>query len=501
MKAQLKRLSFVLTLAVIVSLYACGGGGAGGSVVTSAVTTPSSGSTVTPAVTAPVIDENLAFKAVPIELPNLNALTGNLCDSSGAYSLVNFAFGDLNKDGRQDIVTQVYCFITPGTTYTGPTKNTLITLLSQVDGTFKLGNRDLFGTDRVDLGGYARKMKVFDINGDGYDDIAFAINKEDGRAVGTSGTSQNGMPTIMMSDSTGKYAIRTFGNADLLHHTEILATDLGVDVLFAGFNNIGLQAFRFKNDAVVNVSTQYPSNLSASSFLFLNQSQILSDFIYSDASPGMAQVLFNKSATGWQPVAKYSAPSTTVNFLTWQNLLLPAPLFDFAGRKIAGGAFPSQCLLKLFPSATPIVMAQLNGVLVDNYTPGTTVNQSALPEFNYIAGFQTTANSVALIDDVVQGQDTTKQWFQMRCADVNGDGYEDLVAEPINGFGVPQVYLNNKSGKLIAFDTTKFPHSTNRYTKGALQDLNGDGIPDLVQMSSDKNSAYFRVYLGTKYLQ
>jgi hypothetical protein len=484
MRKKTLNLTSIFFVMLGLSLHGCGGG--------------SGGSTVSP---TPTTGANTNFKSAPIELPNLVALTSDLCDSSGAYALTNIAYGDLNKDGRKDIVTQVFCFIRPGSTYSGPTKNTLITLLSQADGTFRLGNQELFGSARIDLGGTARKLKVFDINGDGYVDVAFAINKEDGRAVGSSTTSQDGLPTIMMSDSRGKYSIKTFGKADWLHHTEILATASGVDVFFAGFNNLGLQVYRFSGNTMIDVSDQYPSNLSAQSFIFLSESQILSDYIYKNANPGMAQVLLSKSTTGWSQTAEYSLPSTTVNFQTFQNLLLPAPLFDFAGRKVAGGAFPSQCLLKLSPSAAPIVLAQLNGVTVANYVPGTTINQSSLPEINYIAAFQTNANSVSLLDEVVQGQNTTKQWFQMRCADVNGDGYEDLVAETINDFGVPQVYLNNKAGKLVAFDTSLFPRNSASYAKSSLQDLDGDGIPDLIQLSSDNFSSTFRVYLGTKYLQ
>jgi citrate lyase subunit beta/citryl-CoA lyase len=105
----------------------------------------------------------------------------------------------MNGDGRQDVVAVYWCaYSFPGQDYTGPVPNTLLVYLSQPDGTYVIGNRRLFGTDTVDIGGYSNGFTVSDFNGDGRPDVGISASKEDMRARGSAGLMNWVTPQVVL---------------------------------------------------------------------------------------------------------------------------------------------------------------------------------------------------------------------------------------------------------------------------------------------------------------
>ena len=101
-------------------------------------------------------------------------------------SSTNNVFADLNKDGFPDLIFH-FCtgqnIENAGAVVTGVSPNRLVVLLSNGDGTYSDGTFTLTQSDvPIQLDGGSRKSLHHDFNGDGYQDIFFAINREDGRS-------------------------------------------------------------------------------------------------------------------------------------------------------------------------------------------------------------------------------------------------------------------------------------------------------------------------------
>jgi len=89
----------------------------------------------------------------------------------------------LNSDNLQDFIVHYWCSqpLPWGREMTTATPDALVAQVSQSDGTYKVSNEQVFGSKLYGLGGASRKFVRGDINGDGRDDFAFAMNWEDGR--------------------------------------------------------------------------------------------------------------------------------------------------------------------------------------------------------------------------------------------------------------------------------------------------------------------------------
>jgi hypothetical protein len=172
---------FVCTTALFV---ACGGGGDGASPVSAVANAPSDPTTITPIA---------LFSTTPQLLPDLKSKYDALCGTN--VSVQNAIPANLtgHTDGKKDLIFNLWCSQPPGTVTTTSTKNGIVAFIQKSDGSFIDGTRTLFGVDMVDLIGVGGDSAVFDFNGDGRDDIIFAVTGEDGRAL-PQGFSGNNRP-------------------------------------------------------------------------------------------------------------------------------------------------------------------------------------------------------------------------------------------------------------------------------------------------------------------
>jgi hypothetical protein len=125
---------------------------------------------------------------------------------------------DANNDGLNDLFIFLWCGVPEyGKVYEGPSINTLIGLLQNNDGTFRLGNQELFGKHFVELTGVVAEradMGVGDFNGDGRRDIAFVPVLEDGRQLtydSNGASSWDTNPAVLLSQPNGQYAVEVVG--------------------------------------------------------------------------------------------------------------------------------------------------------------------------------------------------------------------------------------------------------------------------------------------------
>jgi len=71
--------------------------------------------------------------------------------------------------------------------------------------------------------------------------------------------------------------------------------------------------------------------------------------------------------------------------------------------------------------------------------------------------------------------------YNIACADINQDGYADLIVAPAGGFK-PEVKVYNSNDSSVLYDLMPFPNKA-AYRSGvrvATGDVNGDGVPDII---------------------
>lgn len=440
---------------------------------------------------------NAYFASSPIITPDLSSYTTNLCINSILPWVSFITPVDLNNDGIKDLAIHIWCNVSAGSIKTDNSTDRFITLIQQANGSFSFGNKQLFGSDIVKLGATSRKVEIGDINGDGYQDIFFALNQEDGRDQNS--FVPDALTSLVVSQGNGSYKIVNLGNPDYFHSVAKADNNLGgFDIVLNGFDSKGTQAFRYSNGSFNSVNT-YPTNFGAFTNKFYPQ------LTTNSASPKMISgnvstlTLFTNSSSGqWTQSDTYNIPSLgSVPFVTWQNSTTTVNLLKIGGYNLIGTAFSESCLLTLNPKTDPVFIVNLNAnILPSNYSSGT-LYQNSLNGFNGLFGFNTSNSKLQLIDNLFSGSNyissTNNQLFD--CFDINKDGYEDIAEYPEGQ--KPILFINNRNSQLINTDTTSLPSlPLNLPIPSSLMvDIDGDGITDLLYFSKIANTESSQIYI------
>ncbi len=485
----MRKVSISMALAF---LAGCGGGGGAGS---------SSGQSSQPTVAG-------YFNSTPINLPDVSSSVANLCGSSFTPFVSLVTPIDLNNDGRPDLVLHLWCNTSSGGTLNTQTPDQLFALLQAQDGTFVNGNQLIFGQANVSIGGASRKVATGDFNGDGYLDLSYAVNEEDGRAISGNGANQAARPVVVLSRGNAQYQVMQLGTADWLHTVTVADNEVGgLDVLFQGFNGVGVQAFRYVSN-VFSAITIYPPTLSAFTFNFFPRlsTNTSSQKAISAGNTNNSLDLYIKNSGNWSVANTYSIPlGQQVPYLTWQQNLTTTNLMSFAGYDLIGTAINETCLVKLSPNVAPIVIANLNGSLLPGGYQGGTVSESGLNVFNGLIGLDTAGDTFTHLSSLFTNLETNYTGNSFDCKDINGDGYQDVAVYPNRNGGTPILYVNNKQSQLVHYDTSSFPTAPTSFGSASslLYDFNGDGVKDLLYFPknfSSNGSNAFKLHTGNRNL-
>ena len=99
----------------------------------------------------------------------------------------------------------------------------------------------------------SRKSLDHDFNADGYQDIFFAINREDGRS-GQPSETNNAFSAAILSVGNGQYEIKNLGIENWYHSIGIIPSDTGVEVWLGGYSQSSGQIFK---DATVQLASGF----------------------------------------------------------------------------------------------------------------------------------------------------------------------------------------------------------------------------------------------------
>jgi len=426
----------------------------------------------------------------------------------------------LNEDNLLDFFVHYWCSApTTGGVLTTATPDVLVALVSQSDGSYKASNEQVFGSKEYKLGGASRKYVRGDINGDGRDDFAFAMNWEDGRLAADPTTNATQL-SVLLSTTGSTYKVERLGNPNWNHAVEIVRNADSVDVVTSGFACCrNTQAFRWRSGVFSDVSTEYLSSFSsnwASAFRAIHDPttgllqhiagvatrQAPSVKEYSLSEIGIQ--LVRKNTTGFSLLSEFwKKVAFTVNWTSWQLTTGTNSVVLVNGKQYFGGAYDEICIMPPLRSGGPRFVVAKVGVAADKLgrtlVPGGHYSELDTVPAN-ILDFYEIANGVELksVTSPMVNEEIVSNYNRFECKDINGDSLPDLVAyaftrpgfnERIAERGKPTVYINNGKEQLVRADISALPgHSAGNELQSVMTDVNADGVTDLLLFGSATDS-------------
>jgi len=486
------------------------------------------------------------FDTTGYELPYPNDLFSGLCEESVPIFTSILSPVDINLDSYNDLIVHYWCGPKEFGVYIDtPVPDAVVAFKNNGDETFTIANSEVFGQEALSFGAASRKVVEADFNGDGYLDILYALNKEDGRAqAGDAGGASNESPqNILLSNGDGTYALADLGFSEWVHAVDAAQLPSGnFDAVISGFRSPDVRGFRYEGQAFQSV-TDYSSpggpvnRFGASTLKFLPEYTIGSGSTLAISDSGDCGIQVNLSSFSKASGEWLFSDKTDFNCRTIQNAyesytgeVGDLPLVTIDEQDYTGGGFGNDesCALELSPGDRPVAVVKYSAQpIAGNYEEGVVYKQGELTVENKINIFEVSDSGLALKTGVIEGHDVSTLFTFGACRDVNNDGYDDLVllqnagggGEATNTRNKPIVYLNDKENHLVKMDLEGIPeipvgdNNFDYLIHGFLADMNGDSIEDLVYYRAarsfiDSNGTLdpdmtnlIRIYLGRKNLQ
>ena len=486
------------------------------------------------------------FDTTGYELPYPNDLLSGLCEESVPIFTSILSPVDINLDSYNDLIVHYWCGPKEFGVYIDtPVPDAVVAFKNNGDETFTIANSEVFGQEVLSFGAASRKVVEADFNGDGYLDILYALNKEDGRsqAGDAAGASNEAPQSILLSNGDGTYAPADLGYSEWVHAVDAAQLPSGnFDAVISGFRSPDVRGFRYEGQAFQSV-TDYSSpggpvnRFGASTLKFLPEYTIGSGstLAISDSGDCAIQVnlsSFSKASGEWlfSDKTDFFCRSVPNAYENYTGAVGDLPLVTIDGQDYTGGGFGNDesCTLELSPGDRPVAVVKYSAQPIPgNYVEGVVYKQEELTSENKINIFEVSDSSLTLKTGVIEGHDVDTRFTFSACRDINNDGYDDLVllqnagsgGESTNTRNKPIIYLNDKENHLVKMDLEGIPeipvgdNNFDYLIHGFLADMNGDSIEDLVYYRASRSfidsngtldpdmTNLIRIYLGRKNLQ
>jgi hypothetical protein len=411
--------------------------------------------------------------------------------------------------------------------------------LSNGDGTYRDGNQEVFGEDILSLGGASRKYDRGDLNGDGRDDFAFAMNWEDGRN-GDPWEYHRASPAIILSKGETEYEVIKVGTPDWGHAVTIVEHDNGnVDALFAGFTGIGLQAYRYSSEGWLDVKDEYPPEniMSDDGFniIDIGTASWNTEFKHQDnyivatdqstnyLERGLA--LWFRENNVWSKVDQKLTPiEFFINQISWQGSEGSAAVYLVNGEYSIDYTPETMCFFedKFDDSGNTTFL----GLFATSFhkegreiIEGETYNQNNFNTSQEIKVFQIQDNKMVEIESPFNIYDNQVFANFLDCRDLNNDGYTDFSRNAFSrsyGYetprlrgGTPIININTTKGQMVEYENNQSYEMPGHellldagHGQGFPRDINGDGIEDIVVYGETMRNEFnnydgsIHIYLG-----
>jgi hypothetical protein len=480
------------------------------------------------------------FETTAYEFPHPGELIDNICEepsSISAYTSILLPI-DLNKNGSNDLLVHYWCSPKAyGQFMDAPTADALIAFKNNGDKTFSIANTEIFGSEEVKFGAATRKVVKADFNADGFMDILYALNREDGRAQSDGSTNESPQSAIL-SKGDGTYTVTDLFFEEWTHAVDAAQLPSGAyDAVISGFRGNTVKGFRYDNGAMTQIN-DYSSpggsvdRFGASTMRFFPETIAGegSKLAISDSTDCGIQVnvsVFSKDSGAWKFVNKTDFKCRTIpdSYESYTGELGDLPLVTIDGQDYTGGGYGNEesCTLELTPGDPRVAVVQFSAQPIEgNYVVGAIYEQGDLQSENRLNFYDVSNEGLSLKKNILVDEKVDDPYRINACRDINNDGYEDIVllqnaggGQQTNTRAEPIIYLNNKANQLVRLDLTGIPlvsDDDNYSVHGFLSDLNGDSIEDLVwfrqqrprmnatDLDPDRKN-FIRVHFGLKNIE
>ena len=471
-----------------------------------------------------------------------NARTITIADPLDYYSFacsepsIQFVLPvNINDDNQSDFIVHYWCDALDedgnyGISLTGPTADALVAHVSQEDGSYTVANERVFGSAYFGLGGASRKVKRGDINGDGYDDFAFAMNYEDGRN-NTDPNVCNTEPAILMSTGSGTYEVVRLGQPAWGHAVGIVNNADGtVEVLFAGFTGVSFQAFQYVNGELIDVTDTYPADAGnwANGVKPIDINGITEFIIgtwdsYDGSNPDEERLtgakLYKRSGNSWVDVDEYGIPiAFSTPQISWSGTEGTLNVYDIEGTQYFGCSFEGFEILKggLSGNDNDLIVGKMaaarpinGGAIIE----GVTYNDNDTFPVNIFRFFEFSDSGLTIIDSPIINEEIDVTLNFYTAEDITGDNYPDLVSyafttpwsnSRVTEDGKPIIYLNDGNGNLVWTDIGELPgFGVADGSQGLVNDVDNDGFIDLVLygLRANPGSGDIKIHILEGYME
>jgi len=377
---------------------------------------------------------------------------------------------DLNNDGKKDLVFNLWC--RGANDSKGPTANTIVAVVQLSDGTFSDKTKEIFGSDIVDLGGVGVNFITADLNNDGYDDIVISCSLE-----GMIYTQPQACPMVsFISDGRGHYTKSTFGMLEGDHVRLITDTNGKKQVIFTPAGGYA-EVWQYENGW---------KKITVYDWLQKNQ-VILGSTLVNKYDNGAKLEIWNLINGIWSRITEYPYLSTkTKNITVTPRVGLPynANIFTLDNNDYLdmGGLYEG-CSLKRTRNGSAEVIYSFLGRLIPGRYTGQTVTTGYSTDYN--SGFPTlklialgvTEQSKSFNHVTLATIELDNNYYHMECEDLNGDGLDDIIIRN-TGF-YPVIFINDGNGNFKKIDSMFLPKKP--YGSSEIYvDIDGDGVKDLL---------------------
>lgn len=477
----MKKLCLISALA----LTGCGGGGGSTQPATSVTSAP---------VTPTVSQEVAYYREIKNAIPSLSIYYERTCGPKANSFLVPAA--DFNKDNRKDLLIVLWCETAIwGTVSNDPVKNTLISLVQNSDGTYRLGNQELFGKSFVELSGLVAEgvdVAIGDFNGDKVPDVVFSTTLEDGRlSISNNGVhSYDSYLDVMMSQPDNSYKIERLKDR-ATHNEVILIKGKERDSFTSNAYILNYQNSNWSKSLI-----NYPLEYNIPQGKPIDKSGIFLD------SNVVTQAIRDKKSFGWQlgsitngsfNIADSLILSSVREVMVYGNTTAGDQvefLTIIDDVEYLGSAYNSACVIS--EGTDTYIAAEFQAIkLPEKYTGqklqwSNSPNQPGNVSFdNFITQVHVYKISNGKITkvDVPLLKNNIKTSHYINCADVNGDNKKDII---VYRWGHKQeksvIYLNNNNVSFTEVSGNKLPEILSVYHGHHVMfsDLNSDNRTEII---------------------
>jgi hypothetical protein len=449
--------------------------------------------------------DNYASSTVNILLNNggPTILTPGTAVSSGGSSPYYMSVGDFNGDGKLDVVSCNFGSSTVGILFG--------------NGLGGLGPAAAYGLGASN----GLSVGVGDFNGDGKPDLAVA-------AYGSGGYS------ILLNSGTGTFPTATFTSLGLSNTYDVAVADFNgdsnLDLAFVSYNgNSGGNLLNvLLGNGTGSFAQIFASPLAAGQGLISVAAGDLDgdsdmDLVTGEYNAGHVWALLNRTGTRMSltssPNPAQSGQAITftatvtpttpgtppvrgfVSFFDGGTLLANVPVSNgVATFTTSSLGIGSHTITARYTDTTLFFSSTKQTVIETVTSPPQQSNQAPILVFGADFGnlpelkvFD--ANTLALKYDSLAYSSSFRGGVRVACADLDGDGYADIITAPGPGGG-PLVKVFSGADLSLMFAFNAYDPGFNSGLFVAAGDVNGDGIPDIITGPDAGGGPLVKVFSG-----